>query len=341
MQALLLMLKTLLSLVVVAGLVPTVAAQQFVTANRGSGDITVFDREGLVLQTVALPSGMATPEPMYVVQVGDEVLVGDRGNDRIVRFDRTTYAVNGVVPAGAGVFHMWANFGQLWVNNDVDLTVSVIDTATWAPLATVPIPMDLAAMGYRPHDVFVGNRSAYVSLLGGSGNYDWVVQFDRTTFQETARIQVGKDPHLWLDVWSDSLMVATQEGNGVQVFDRGSLRIKGRLAQSGAHGLFVPDGTRTLLIADITSNGAMGLYANSIDTMGRVIATDSEDVPAPRPHNIAASRFGQRIFVTHAGATSTTVSIYELGGSSEAPVLTFLRAVTSGVHPFGLAVIEG
>ncbi len=335
------MKSPLLAFLAFAVAAPTVSAQQFVTANRGGGDITVFDREGTVLQTVALPAANATPEPMYVVQVGDEVIVGDRANDRIVRFDRTTYAVNGTVACGDGVFHMWANFGQLWVNNDVELSATVIDTNTWAPLATVPIPADLAALGYKPHDVFVGNRFAYQSLLGGSGDYDWVIQYDRTTFLETARIRVGQDPHLWLDVWSDSLYIATQEGNGIQVFDRQTLQIKGRLAQTGAHGLYIPEGTRSLLIADVTSDGPNGLHANAINTVGRVAETDVLDTPAPRPHNIAASRFGDRIFVTHAGATSTTVSIYTMTGASDNPQLTFLRTVTSGIHPFGLAVIQG
>ena len=60
-----------------------------------------------------------------------------------------------MAPAGRGVFHMWADYRgrQLWVNNDIDKTTTVIDPSTLEVLATVPTPADLVAMGGKPHDV--------------------------------------------------------------------------------------------------------------------------------------------------------------------------------------------
>ena len=56
---------------------------------------------------------------------------------------------------GDGVFHMWSDphDRQLWVNNDIDKTATVIDPVSLNVIATVPMPADLVADGYKPHDV--------------------------------------------------------------------------------------------------------------------------------------------------------------------------------------------
>ena len=109
---------------------------RFIVANRGSGTISVIDAGSKeVLDTLELPAAAdePTPEPMYVVHTHNHnrVFVGDRANDRVAVFDAATMTVEGTVPAGQGVFHMWADpqGKQLWVNNDIDNTTTVIDPA--------------------------------------------------------------------------------------------------------------------------------------------------------------------------------------------------------------------
>ena len=60
------------------------------------------------------------------------LFVGDRANNRVVVLSADDFSVEGSVPAGNGVFHMWASpaVHQLWVNNDVDNTITVVDTHT-------------------------------------------------------------------------------------------------------------------------------------------------------------------------------------------------------------------
>lgn len=325
-----------------AGIVFSIAcsAQNFVVANRGSADITVFDRNGDVAQTVPMPAATNTPDPMYVVQVGDEVVVGDRGNDYVVRFDKGDYSVLGTVAVGAGVFHMWAAAGQLWVNNDVDNTTSVIDTGTWAVIQTVTMPADLTAQGYKNHDVYVTTDAAYISMLGGTGTGDYVLRYDRGTYAETHRTEVGQDPHLWHDRWTGKLMVASQGGDAVQVLDDDDLSLRQTFAAPGAHGIYVPRWTRTLLVTNLPNGGTDGLQAARIGWRGKLRPTDTINTPEPTPHNIAASRFGRRIFVTHSGATATKVSIYRLRGWFWNRRLQHLRTVDAGTNPFGLAVVR-
>src|SRR5262249_24107659 len=127
-----------------------------VIANRASGTISVIDAASdRVIGTYALPAGSKTPEPLYVVYSRDRVFVGDRASNRVAVFNPRPFIVETTVPAGAGIWHMWADpfDRQLWVNNDIDKTCTVIDPGDLKVLATVPAPADLAAAGGKPHDI--------------------------------------------------------------------------------------------------------------------------------------------------------------------------------------------
>lgn len=338
-------------LLLAALLFPTLAAapaeaQKFVVANRGAGNVTVHAAtDGARELTVPLPAGENPPEPMYVQQVGDEVLVGDRANDRVVRFSSDDYSVLGEIAVGRGVFHMWAGKHRLWVNNDIDATSSVIDTKTMKVVETVPMPEDLVADGYKPHDVYVGKKFAWVSLLGGSGASDWVVQFDQKKGKEKARVAVGGDPHLWLDRHRQRLYVPSQETGEVAVFHAVTMKKLQTLPLPGAHGVFQPAGTRVLLVADITGGGSDDLHALRASWFG-LSAKDQADTGTPTAHNIAATPFGHRIMVTHSGATSDTVTLHTLKFTGPwwlpfADVeLVKVGEAKADTNPFGLAYVD-
>ena len=141
---------------------------------------------------------MNSPEPMYVVYVktARRVFVGDRANNRVVVFRSTDYSVETSVAAGNGIFHMWAdNAGrQLWINNDIDNTISIIDPGTLQTIATACLPTDLIAMGGKPHDVILDPKGkyAFVTVVGFSGDADYVVRYSTSSFEETGRPQSVK-----------------------------------------------------------------------------------------------------------------------------------------------------
>ncbi len=121
--------------------IPSDASQtnngQIVIANRASGNISILDAQtGEELRTVDLPfsEGEKTPEPMYVYHLlsTNEILVDDRANNRVVFFDQTTYEVTRTVETGAGNFHMWVDSQeeQLWVVNDLDVALTVVELET-------------------------------------------------------------------------------------------------------------------------------------------------------------------------------------------------------------------
>jgi len=316
-----------------------------VIANRGSGTISVIDGKTFeVTGTYDLPrdEGEPTPEPMYVVYVHamNRVFVGDRANDRVAVFDADSFDVVGTAPAGAGVFHMWADpqNRQLWVNNDVDNTSTVIDPVTLDVIATVPTPADLVAMGGKPHDVIVGpkGRYAYVTVLGFDGPNDYVVQFDTATFAEVARAAVGKDPHVSLARQIPWLYVPCQNTNNVYVFNRFTLAQEAILDVPGAHGAGMARNGRIFYTTNLTGGGTDALWA--IDTRTNTVIGEPADAPYAVPHNIAIEGNGKTLFITHSGGTSDKVTVYQSLGNTVMPSL--VAEVTVGLNPFGLAWVD-
>jgi YVTN family beta-propeller protein len=311
-----------------------------VVANRNSGSISVIDTAtDTVLDTITLP-GSNPAEPMYVVysKFGDRVFVGDRANDQVVVFDADDFSVVGTVPTGSGVFHMWADSRgrQLWVNNDVDNTATVINPRTLDVITTVPMPADLVAMGGKPHDVILdrAGRFAWVTMLDFAGGNDYVVQFTTRTFEEVNRAPVGKDPHLSLDNRGRALYVPAQNSDKVTVLDRVTLEEITEITVPGAHGAGMRADGHVFYTTNLPGGGTDGLFA--IDTKSNEVI-NAVDTPFAVPHNIALTPRGDKLYVTHSGGTADKVSVYSASKHEPVPVLQ--GVITVGTNPFGLAFV--
>ena len=313
---------------------------EIVVANRGSGSISVIDaRTDQLVDTIPLPADENPPEPMYVVYSGkgNFVFVGDRANDRVVVFDADDYSVVTTVTAGNGVFHMWADdrSRQLWVNNDIDKTSTVIDPVTLEVIATVAMPADLVADGYKPHDVILDpkGRFAYVTLLGGSDpDDDYLVQFSTDTFAEVNRARVGKDPHVSLTQNNKLIYVPAQNSNRVSVLNRNTLELVEEIAVPGAHGAGMSPNGQVFYTTNLPGGGTEGLFA--IDTKTNAVI-GSADSPYAVPHNIVVTG-NEKLFLTHSGP-SDKVTVYTVSVATPIPLL--IGEVTVGKNPFGLAYV--
>ena len=314
-------------------------AGEVVVADRASGTISVIDAgtEQLV-GTYALPAGDNQPEPMYVTHVkrGDHVFVGDRANDRVVVLDAADYSVVTTLPAGAGVFHQWADpqGKQLWVNNDIDNTATVIDARSLSVIGTVDMPSDLVEAGYKPHDVILdpSGRFAYVTLLGGISS-DWLVQFDTATMLETNRAEVGLDPHVSITPRNKLIYVPAQNSDVVTVLDRRTLALVAEIEVPGAHGAAMTPSGKVFYTTNLPGGGVDGLFA--IDTRTNTVI-GSTDTPYGVPHNLVVTA-NHKLFVTHSGGTSDKVTVYDIANRHPIPV--FSAEVTVGLNPFGLAYV--
>ena len=317
---------------------------RIVVANRNAGSISVVNaKTDEVEGTYALPDN---GEPMYVVwsQTTNRVFVGDRANNTVVVYDGTDFSVEKSVPAGNGVFHMWADVkavDQLWVNNDIDNTTSVIDPISLKEITTVPTPQDLVDLGGKPHDVLISPEGdyAYISVLGIDGDNDYVVQFSTRTFKETARAAVGKDPHLSATFANNFLYVPCQNSDAIFVLDRSTLAHVKTIDAPGAHGAGMPFNGETFYTTNLPGGGPDGLIA--VNTSTNAIS-NTQGTPFAVPHNIAltpnlkAAPDAQKLYITHSGATSDKVSVYDVSGSH--PV--FLRTITTDLNPFGIAFMR-
>jgi len=310
-----------------------------VVANRADGSISVIDVATSGVTNFALPAGTNTPEPMYVVYSlsNDLVFVGDRANDRVVAFDAQTFGVQATIPTGSGVFHMWGEptLGQLWVNNDIDKTVTAIDMNTFGVVSTFSTPADLNAAGGKPHDVILDPSGpyGYVSMVGLSGPDDYVVKFSTDTYMELDRLAVGKDPHLSLSGFHDKLYVPSQNADEVAVLDRGTLDLITALDVPTAHGAVTsPDGS-FFYTTNIAGGGtdAVFVISTQFDTV-----VNSVDTPFGVPHNLALSPDAELLYVTHSGATSDKVSIIDV---SDPNGPAYLTSVDVGLNPFGIGTV--
>jgi len=325
--------------------VPTGAASansngEVVVANRGSGSISIIAVDtNQLIDTVPLPADDNPPEPMYVVYVkkGNHVFVGDRANDRVVVFDADDYSVVTTIDTGSGVFHMWADDrGRfLWVNNDGDKTATVIDPETLSVITTVDMPADLVADGYIPHDVILDpkGRFAYVTMLGGSGPSDFLVQFSTDTFQEVNRAEAGQDPHVSLTQNNKLIFVPSQGTGSVFVFNRYTLELVDEITVPGAHGAWMSPNGQVFYTSNLPGGGTDGLFA--IDTKTDAVL-GSADTPYAVPHNIVVTK-NKTLFLTHSGGIADKVTIYSVSVDNPIPVL--IDEVTVGLNPFGLAYV--
>ncbi|MBD3226472.1 MAG: beta-propeller fold lactonase family protein [Caldithrix sp.] len=317
-------------------------AHHMVIANRNSGSITVIDtRTERIRGTYDLPTGAQTPQPMYVVWVPhtNRVFVGDRSNDRVVVFNADNYSVETTVEAGKGIFHMWAGKRgkQLWVNNDIDNTATIIDPRTLEVLHTVPMPADLVAAGGKPHDVILEPKGdkAFVTMLGFAGEHDYVVRFNTNTYQETGRRAVGKDPHLSLHPRNDLLYIPNQNTNELIILNRSTMQEVKNLAIPGAHGAGMDYKGQVFLTTNLPGGGENGIYAVRLQN-NEIIG--SVDTPYPIPHNLAFNAAGDKVYLTHSGGSSQKVTVYELNRRTQE--LNFHKEFNVGLNPFGLALAK-
>ncbi|MDY7094436.1 MAG: hypothetical protein SX243_15805 [Acidobacteriota bacterium] len=315
---------------------PSPTGSRIAVANRGGDTVTLIDVASERRLQIELEAGS---EPMYAQNpfFSDEIWIGDRGHDRVLVYDALRLRRIADIPVGEGVFHMWNNgaLGQMWVVNDVDKTLSVIDLETKQVLATIPIPADLAT-DFQPHDITVTADAGIVSLLGPGQTVGWLVKFSGHTFQEEARLQVGADPHLFFWGFADSeLYVASQGAGEVLELDPETLQVTGQLSIPGAHGIWADESETYLYVTDITSgDGIDSIYTIDVDSF-QVVPGSPVDAPLANPHNIMISIDNTKMFISHSSSTFTSIYDLDPGGL---PVNG--RIVETGPVPFGVMLIR-
>ena len=306
-----------------------------IVANRGAASLTVIDAAAdTVLQTLALPSGSVTPEPVYLAytRAGNRLWVGDRGNDRLLVYDARTLTQAGTVATGKGNAHIAVSSDekQLWISNDIDNTLTVVDPATLAVVRTITLASDLNTSGGKVHDIAIDvpRAAAYVSVRNVAGD-DWVVSYNIQSFAETGRQRVGENPHVAIDGKGGVLQVMAENGF-VRSFDA-TLAKQREAAVTGAHGATLSADGKILYVANfLSTDGVSALVALRTSDLTQVGSSISTTVA--KPHHLLVSP-GGRIYVTHSAANLDKVTVYSIDAAG-APA--FVKAVTVGINPQGI-----
>ena len=191
--------------------------------------------------------------------------------------------------------------------------------------------MQTINVGFIPHDVFLNSDAskAYVSILDFNPSMpDRVFMYSTSTYAKIGEANVGKDPHLYALPSTDKLYVPCQISNQFYTLNANDLSLISNNPLVGAHGIFPSPDQSTLFITNYTGNQ---LY--SINTASSVMNGIAVNTLSTIPHNIVVNEAGNKMFVTHSGSSSNTVSTYTIIGNIISPETT----ITTSTNPFGLA----
>ena len=290
---------------------PAPSGRLFV-ANSGSDSVSVIDTEtNAVVATIAVgdrPTGVAAPQPS-----GDRVYVTNEFSGTVSVIDTRTLAVLATVPVGARPTGVAVSpvGSEVWVANAGSHNVSVISTATNALVATVPVGVSPLGVAFS-----TDAQRAYVT---SQDDTVWIL--DTATRTTTATVPVDHSPF--------GIAVA---GEKVYVTNQSSLTVSAIVGSAVVAD--IPVGRDPTGITVVGGTGAYVFVANqSSDIVSAIrVATDTviEWFPAARPHSLASSTKGERVYATGM-AQGGVVTV--IGGGVTVPVGDFPEGIAFVATP--------
>ncbi|AXT59521.1 hypothetical protein D1816_03850 [Aquimarina sp. AD10] len=305
--------------------------EYFMVANRGASTVSVFNaRTTDFVQDIALPDEGAQPTYLAHSRINNNVYVGDFANKKVVYYDGASFEQKGEIEIEEGAFHMWINdfAGQLWINNIVSKTTSVIDLRSNTVIKNIPLPTPEQIPGLTEnavqHDVTLSpsGYAAYVTVLDGPDT-SYVVMYNTRTLEYIKHETVGGDAHL-LPVGT-KLYVPSQNSSLLTVFSRFNLNKLGEIPFESTHG--VANSRRFVFTTGIADNkiGVIDRFRNKV--------VSEIDTDFNTPHNLAVNRRGTILFLAHSGGTATKVVFYKVKRNGK---LEKISDFDSGLNPFGV-----
>ena len=302
----------------------------FLVANRGSGTVTVFDAKSTeFVKEITLPDSTAQPTYLAHSRRNNSFYVGDFANQKVVYYNARTFEKEGEIAIDEGAFHLWANdfVGQLWVNNIVSKTTSVIDLRSNTVINTLPLPtaeIPQLTENAVQHDVTISlnGRFAYVTILDGA-DLSYVVQYDTRTQKYIKHETVGGDAHLLATI--RDLYVPSQNSSELTVFDSRKLVKKDNIEFPSTHG--VAGSFKYVFTTGIADQkvGVINRFTNEV--------VSSIESPFAVPHNVATNFRANILFLAHSGAQQNMVSFFDVSRKGE---ISLKSSYPSGLNPFGV-----
>lgn len=307
----------------------------FAVANRSSGTVSIIDASTQTLETlIELP--VADAAPTYVVHSDKHNLlyISDYATSKVWVYDDESFEYVEDYPIESGGFHMWVNdrVDQLWVNNIISKTTTVIDTNNGEVLQTIPLgvtgielPVDAAQ-----HDVFIAPNGAfaYVSIISLTGQ-NYVLQYNTQNFELMNIVTTGLDSHLSGNV--RNLFILSQADSTIREHRYQNLEATGKeLEIANAHGV-TPSGNNGFFVTNFSGREVISYNSanNSIINSSPTIAT------AGVAHNLAYGYDSEVLALTISGGN--TVEFFSVSENSE---LASMSSLTTGSNPFGITYFK-
>ncbi|MGH8616323.1 MAG: cytochrome D1 domain-containing protein [Burkholderiales bacterium] len=219
---------------------------------------------------------------------------------------------------------------KVYVGNFKDNTVSVVDPANGAAVATVPVVAG-------PHGMAVSTdgRTVYVSGDASSG----VSVIDTATDRVTHTIEVGKAPHgVTLTPDGRWLLVGVYGDDRVAIIDTASRQVVATVPVGKPHNIAVrPDGKLAYVGSQEPGKFALAV----VDLATRAVV---RSIPLERaPRGVDSAHDGKALYVTLAGASAVYVvdpATDRITAEIPTGVSPHLAQYNRGA-PAGVAVVQG
>jgi len=220
--------------------------------------------------------------------------------------------------------------GKAYVSNFKDNTVSVVDLATGAVTATVPV-----AAG--PHGMSMSGDGRLVYVTGDAASGMSVI--DTATDRVVRTIEVGKSPHgVALTPDGRSLLVGVYGDDKVAVVDTATQAVVGTIPVGKPHTIAVrPDGKVAYVASQEPGKFALVVVDLATRTAAGTIALDKP------PRDLEFGAGGKALYFTKAGVNAVQV----LDPGSDRVVAEIATgpsphlATVFGNAKFGTAVVQG
>lgn len=243
-----------------------------------------------------------------------KVYASDRLNMQIQILNEETLNSEGFIDLGSFQFPYFSNmkmatdalFKTLWVTNDVEKSVKVVDLETNTVVKTITLEGE-------PTDIVVSRNGgrAYVSIKDKSNrSSDKIALYSGLDFSRIKERRISKNPRLLLH--PGKLFVASDRAGKLFVLDDRRLNVIDQNNFQGAHGMvsFRRDNSK-IYMTNIFGNKLYSIDSNDIHNFSTI------NTIRAKPKNIDVNVNGTKVFVTHPGKTSNEISIYNINNQNE------------------------
>ncbi len=304
-------------------------------ANRESGTISIINAKTMKkVRQIKLPKSNAQPTYLAFSKKRNQLYVGDFATQSIWVYRAENFKLEGRIPIQKGAFHMWVNdrIDQLWVNNIISKTISVIDLNSYKALKTIALPtkkqIPRITKNAVQHDVVISPRGdrAFVTILDGPSR-SYVAVYDTQTLRLRASAAVGGDAHTFIS--DNRLYVPVQNNNKIVVFDvSDGLKRVSALSLESAHGITA---NKDFLIVT-------GIQSNRIKVFNKKSGKAVENIKTQfnTPHNVTVNKDGTTLLVSHSDKQSMKSVLYRIAPTGK---LKLSKIINTGKNPFGVVSV--